>query len=71
VRLTTPAIWRGDGSESGPDSAELLAAPLAGYLDRRKIGPECLVSVENIGAGELLSPTAPTYGPAGLGDPPP
>ena len=49
VRLTAPAIWHGDGA----DSPELLAAPLAGYLDQPKIGAGCAVSAENIGAGEL------------------
>ncbi len=57
VRQTTPAIWRGTGVESGvdsgPDSPELLAAPLAGYLDQRRIGPEFTVTAKNIGAGEL------------------
>jgi len=79
VRLTTPAIWRGDGSDSGldsgpdsgPNSPVLLAAPLADYLDRREIGPECSVTAKNTGAGELLSPASPAYGPAGPGDPPP
>jgi hypothetical protein len=83
VRRTTPAIWCGpgldSGSDSGPDSGSdsetespvLLAAPLADYLDRRKIGPECTVTAENIGAGELLSPAPPTYGRAGHRDPPP
>jgi hypothetical protein len=70
VRRTTPAIWCGSESESGAESPVLLAAPLADYLDRRKIGPECTVTVENIGAGELLSPAPPTYGPADPRDPP-
>ena len=77
VRRTTPAIWSGAGPDSGPDSGSqssmLLAAPLAGYLDRREVGLECTVtadSVENIGAGELLSPTPPAYGPADPPDPP-
>jgi len=56
VRLTTPALWRGNES----DSVELLAAPLAKYLDRRKIGPECTVTAANTGAGELLLPAPPT-----------
>jgi tRNA(Ile)-lysidine synthase len=67
VRLTTPAIWGGDELDSGG----LLAAPLAGYPDQRKIGPDFTVTVDNIAAGELLSPAPPAYGPAGLGDPPP
>ncbi len=67
VRLTTPAIWRGES----PDSGKLLAAPLAGYLDRREIGPECTVKAENIAAGELLSPAPPTYGRAGPRNPSP
>ncbi len=78
VRRTTPAIWRGPGLDSGPDSRPdsgpespvLLAAPLAGYLDRREIGPELTVSAENTGAGELPSPALPTYGPADPRDPP-
>jgi tRNA(Ile)-lysidine synthase len=67
VRRTTPAIWRG----GAPDSGELLAAPLAGYLDRREIGPESTVSAENIAAGELLSPAPAAYGSAGFRDPSP
>ena len=74
VLRTTPAIWcdseSDSGSDSGPESPVLLAAPLADYLDRRKIGPECTVSAENIAAGELLSPAPPTYGPADPRAPP-
>jgi tRNA(Ile)-lysidine synthase len=74
VRRTTPAIWCGpgldSGSDSGPETPVLLAAPLAGYHDRPKIGQECTVTAENIGAGELLSPSLPTYGPADPRDPP-
>jgi hypothetical protein len=75
VRRTTPAIWCDTGANSGVDSGAespvLLAAPQAGYRDQRKVGPDCTVSVENIGAGELLSPAPPTYGRAGPRDPAP
>jgi tRNA(Ile)-lysidine synthase len=50
VRLTTPAIWL----QNEADLPVLLASPLAGYLNRRQIGPECTVLAENIAAGELL-----------------
>ncbi|MFQ5567087.1 MAG: tRNA lysidine(34) synthetase TilS [Paracoccaceae bacterium] len=62
VRRTTPAIWCATGTES----PELLAAPLAGYRDGRKIGPECAVQVENTGFGELFPPAPPAYGRADL-----
>ena len=75
VRRTTPAIWCDTGADSGVDSGAespvLLAAPQAGYRDQRKVGPDCTVSVDNIAAGELLSPAPPTYGRAGPRDPAP
>ena len=70
VCLTTPAIWCDNGADSGTKSPVLLAAPLADYLDRPKIGPECTIMAENTGVGELLSPSPPTYGRADLRDPP-
>ena len=56
VRLTTPAIWLKDDDKT----PVMLAAPLAKFLDRRQIGPECTVLAENIAAGELLSRHSPT-----------
>jgi tRNA(Ile)-lysidine synthase len=56
VRQTTPAIWQDIGAES----PELLAAPLAGYRNLQRIGPECAVTSENIGFGELPPPSLPT-----------
>jgi tRNA(Ile)-lysidine synthase len=56
VRLTTPAIWL----ENTGKSPVLVAAPLAGFLDSRQIGPECAVLAENTAVGELLSPHPPT-----------
>jgi len=49
VRQTTPAIWSGPDTDGG----ELLAAPLAGYLNHGRIGPDCCISVENTACGEL------------------
>jgi tRNA(Ile)-lysidine synthase len=47
VRQTTPGIWLDDGV----GAAILLAAPLANFLDRPKIGPESAVTVENTALG--------------------
>jgi tRNA(Ile)-lysidine synthase len=49
VRQTTPAIWLGNG----PELSELLAAPLAGYLDLTKISPDSTITAKFIGSGEL------------------
>ncbi len=62
VRQTTPAIWCDVPPDSGQDSPKMLAAPLAGYADRRNFGPDCPVLAENIAIGELPLPAPPTYG---------
>jgi tRNA(Ile)-lysidine synthase len=49
ARQTTPAIWLGNGAQV----PELLAAPLAGYADLSKIGPESTITAEFIGSGVL------------------
>jgi tRNA(Ile)-lysidine synthase len=49
VRQTTPAIWLGNGVEV----PELLVAPLAGYADLAKIGPESTITAEFIGSEVL------------------
>ncbi|HUF86949.1 MAG TPA: tRNA lysidine(34) synthetase, partial [Thermohalobaculum sp.] len=51
VRETTPALWSA--------APVLLAAPLAGYLDRRQSGPGCTVTAQRIDVQELPSTAAP------------
>jgi tRNA(Ile)-lysidine synthase len=53
VRQTTPAIWLAAGGEA----PELLAAPLAGYRNRLKIGPDCAVTAENTCTGSCPGPS--------------
>lgn len=62
VRATAPAIWVG---------TELLAVPLAGYLNRAACQPDCGAVAGNIAAGELHRERAPAYGRARSLDPPP
>jgi tRNA(Ile)-lysidine synthase len=61
ARLTTPAVWRGERLEP----ADLLAVPLAGFLDRDRLGPDCTITAEDVVREELHAPAQADYGPAG------
>jgi hypothetical protein len=60
VRQTTPAIWLDIEGEA----PELFAAPLAGYLNQRTIGAECVILAKNTVIEALPWASRPTYGRA-------